>query len=320
MEKDSFNFPMERFLKVEKRLKEWFGIDRNIIKPYITESAGIELLQSSDKEKYLEGNKYNVEPYLEEHINELTVFLPCNISYTIQSFCNDNELNINNESDEYIILELACNILKCNRSENQTLKDWLEYEYHEYVHAIRPDMLKLYIGLHSKKDSSDPAKKRYHKQCEISFGNLKPIKIDEKTIWFQVALERYLEKYLGVKSIEEAEQELKDVYGNKHGAKMNVDAVKYMWGTYHLLQNIPDCKSTKEKSVTNKQGKIIADLLNRLNLINYKEKECFSDYKDGERIRTLLKNYLKRYNSLDEIIRAKEYKTSPNNKDAYNFF
>ena len=43
---------------------------------------------------------------------------------------------------------------------------------------------------------------------------------------------------------------------------------------------------------------------NRLNLIEYKEKESFLDYMDGERIRVSLKNYLMQYDSIDDIIKA----------------
>ena len=79
---------------------------------------------------------------------------------------------------------------------------------------------------------------------------------------------------------------------------------KFKTASYHLLQDIPNCKSKTEKSVTKKQGRIIADLLNRLNLIEYKEKESFLDYMDGERIRVSLKNYLMQYDSIDDIIKA----------------
>lgn len=87
-----------------------------------------------------------------------------------------------------------------------------------------------------------------------------------------------------------------------------------------MLQDIPNCKSKTEKSVTKRQGRIIADLLNRLNLIEYKEKESFLDYKDGERVRTSLKRYLIRYDSIDEIIKSQQYRVSPNNTDSSRYY
>ncbi|OUO71174.1 hypothetical protein [Bacteroides sp. An269] len=273
-----------------------------------------------------EKGHYDVNAYAEAHFEALAKEeLLMRIStdtylLTIEDFCEKNQLEITEKDEVYQVLLYACALLMRNKLETteSTLED-MNYEYQEYIHAIRPDMLKLYIGLHHNDSLNDKVKK-YHKQCRISFGDLSPIKIDEQTPWFQEALDRYLEKYLGVKSVKEAEQELYAIYGKTVGAKMNVNAIRFMWGTYHLLQDIPNCKSKTEKSVTKKQGRIIADLLNRLNLIEYKEKESFLDYMDGERIRVSLKNYLMQYDSIDDIIKAKQYKTSPNNTDSSRYY
>lgn len=331
MERDYFRllFTMEEFIRLEPLLKKWFGIDRN--NPYIQElfgnNASIKLDESSNKERYMnEKGHYDVNAYAEAHFEALAKEeLPMRIStdtylLTIEDFCEKNQLEITEKDEAYQALLYAYAILMRNRLEStETIQEDMNYEYQEYIHAIRPDMLKLYIGLHHNDSLNDKVKK-YHKQCRISFGDLSPIKIDEQTPWFQEALDRYLEKYLGVKSVKEAEQELYAIYGKTVGAKMNVNAIRFMWGTYHLLQDIPNCKSKTEKSVTKKQGRIIADLLNRLNLIEYKEKESFLDYMDGERIRVSLKNYLMQYDSIDDIIKAKQYKTSPNNTDSSKYY
>ena len=55
-------------------------------------------------------------------------------------------------------------------------------------------------------------------------------------------------------------------------------------------------------------------------LIEYKEKESFSDYMDGERIRTSLKYYLMQYDSIDEIIKSQQYRVSPNNTDSSRYY
>ena len=273
-----------------------------------------------------EKGHYDVNAYAEAHFEALAKEeLPMRIStdtylLTIEDFCEKNQLEITEKDEVYQVLLYAYALLIRSRLETTepTLED-MNYEYQEYIHAIRPDMLKLYIGLHHNDSQNDNVKK-CHKLCRISFGDLSPIKIDEQTPWFQVALDRYLEKYLGVKSVKEAERELNVVYGKTVGAKPNVTAIRYMWGTYHLLQDIPNCKSKTEKSVTKRQGRIIADLLNRFNLIEYKEKESFSDYMDGERIRTSLKYYLMQYDSIDEIIKSQQYRVSPNNTDSSRYY
>lgn len=322
-------FTMEEFIRLEPRLKKWFGIDRN--NPYIQELFGnyasIKLDESSNKERYMnEKGHYDVNAYAEAHFEALAKEeLPMRIStdtylLTIEDFCEKNQLEITEKDEVYQVLLYACALLMKNKLKTtEATQEDKNYEYQEYIHAIRPDMLKLYIGLHHNDSLNDKVKK-YHKQCRISFGDLSPIKIDEQTPWFQEALDRYLEKYLGVKSVKEAEQELNVVYGKNVGAKPNVTAIRYMWGTYHLLQDIPNCKSKAEKSVTKRQGRIIADLLNRFNLIEYKEKESFSDYMDGERIRTSLKYYLMQYDSIDEIIKSQQYRVSPNNTDSSRYY
>ncbi len=325
----SLLFTMEEFIRLEPRLKKWFGIDRN--NPYLQELfsnyASIKLKEASDKERYInEKGHYDVNAYAEAHFEtlakeEMSMRISTNTYlHTIEDFCEKNQLGITEKDEVYQVLLYAYALLMRSRLETTEppLED-MNYEYQEYIHAIRPDMLKLYIGLHHNDSQNDNIRK-CHKLCRISFGDLSPIKIDEQTPWFQEALDRYLEKYLGVKSVKEAEQELYAIYGKTVGAKMNVTATRFMWGTYHLLQDIPNCKSKTEKSVTKRQGRIIADLLNRLNLIEYKEKESFLDYMDGERIRVSLKNYLMQYDSIDDIIKAKQYKTSPNNTDSSRYY
>ena len=320
---------MEEFIRLEPRLKEWFGIDRN--NPYIQgllyNHAAIKLNESPDKQRYKNGKgHYDVNAYVEAHFGELAkeelpMIIPTDTNpRTIEEFCEKNELGITEKDEVFQVLLYAYALLMRSRLESTEaeLED-TDYEYQEYIHAVRPDMLRLYIGLHHN-DNTGTTGKQYHKWCKISFGDSSPIKIDEQTPWFQEALDRYLEKYLGVKSVKEAEQELYAIYGKTVGAKMNVNAIRFMWGTYHLLQDIPNCKSKTEKSVTRRQGRIIADLLNRLNLIEYKEKESFLDYMDGERIRALLKSYLMRYDSIDEIIKSQQYKVSPNNMGSSRYY
>ena len=333
MERDYLKllFTMEEFIRLEPLLKRWFGIDRN--NPYLQEAfmnnAGIKIKESPDIETYKnERGSYDVSAYAEAHFEALAKDeLSMRIStdtymHTIKDFCEENQLEITEKDDAYQVLLFAyALLLKYNLESTEPTQEDVNYEYQEYIHAIRPDMLRLYIGLHHNNfNNLNNGVTRCYSQCRISFGDLSPIKIDEQVPWFQEALDRYLKKYLGVGSVKEAEQELYDVYGKTVGAKMNVAAIRYMWGTYHLLQTIPSCKSKAEKSVTKRQGRIIADLLNRLNLIEYREKESFLDYMDGERIRTLLKSYLMRYDSIDEIIKSKQYKVSPNNTDSSKYY
>lgn len=324
-----FKFTMEEVIRLEPMLKEWFGIDRNnqYLQEAFKDHAGEKMQGATDKEEYKnEKGHYDIDAYIEAHFEslakeELSMKISTdNYLHTIDDFCVKNQLEFTENNNAYQVLLYAYALLMKNRFElTEATQEDMNYEYQEYIHAVRPDMLKLYIGLHDK-NNSNTTYKQYHKHCRISFGDLSPITIDEQTPWFQETLDRYLEKYLGVKSVKEAMQELNSVYGKTVGAKPNVTTIRYMWGTYHFLQTIPNCKSKTEKSVTRKQGRIIADLLNRFNLINYKNEETYEDYADGERTRTLLKKYLMDYDSIDDIINERKYKLSPNNKDTSRFF
>lgn len=323
-------FTMEEFIRLEPLLKKWFGIDRN--NPYVQrvfkDYAGEKMKEASNKDEYKNEKGYcDVDAYIEAHFETLAKEeLSMRISkddhlHTIKDFCEKNQLEfVEKDNDAYHVLLYAYALLMKNRLElTEAIQEDMNYEYQEYIHVVRPDMLKLYIGLRNNDSQNDKVKK-YHKRCRISFGDLSPIKIDEQTPWFQEALDRYLEKYLGVKSVKEATRELNVFYGKTVGAKPNITTIRFMWGTYHFLQTISNCKSKTEKSVTKKQGRIIADLLNRLNLIENKEKESFLDYMDGERVRTLLKSYLMRYDSIDEIIKSQQYKVSPNNTNLSRYY
>lgn len=317
----NFIFTMDEFLKLEPRLKEWFGIDRNNI--YVNNiflQAALEEMKKSNNEGIYKVNGYiDVNAYATEHFEELKdkklyMEVPYDI-YKISDFCNRYGLDEHDDACELLKYSYALTLKEKNELETNVMSDDY-YNYEEYVHKIRPEMLRLYLGLHSK-DNKETGKRHYHKQCKIFFGGLKAIEVGD---WFQVALDRYLEKYLGVNNAKEAERELNTVYGKQVGPKTNLTETKFIWGTYHLLQSMPIFKSKKEKSVTREQGRIIAALLIRLSLIEYKPKESYIDYKDGERIRTKLKYYLTHYDSLDEIIKAQQYKTSPNNKDCLRYY
>ena len=126
-------------------------------------------------------------------------------------------------------------------------------------------------------------------------------------------LDRYLNKYLGVKNINEAEKELQQIYGKKVGAQLNKTVTRFIWGTYHLLQNVPNMKSTKQNSVTNEQSRFIHEYLVILGLIDPVEVEASS-------IRGRLNNLLKKYSTIDEVLDKRLYKTSPNNDNDWELF
>ena len=98
------------------------------------------------------------------------------------------------------------------------------YNMDTYFQQIRPEMLQLYLFLERDKRKRD-------KSITLS-NNQEKITINTNL------LDSYLHIYLGVNSIEEAEEELKEVYSSKKGRKADNPAQNLvMVGIYRLLLN-----------------------------------------------------------------------------------
>ena len=77
--------------------------------------------------------------------------------------------------------------------------------YQQYIHEVRPDMLKLYIALNQPKQKNG---KDFITDIKITAGGNSPILINNKDSWFENKLNEYLHQYLGVSNLEEAQKEL----------------------------------------------------------------------------------------------------------------
>ena len=118
-----------------------------------------------------------------------------------------------------------------------------------YLEQVRPEMLKLYELLNTKRYSPSKKKElRVFSPITIDNG-VKKITLDNSCYWLTDLLDNYLHIYLGVNSLEEAQQELKEVYSQKKGRKANNAAHNLiMYGTFHLLQRYSSIK-TKSKQI-----------------------------------------------------------------------
>ena len=118
-----------------------------------------------------------------------------------------------------------------------------------YLEQVRPEMLKLYELLNTKRYSPSKKKElRVFSPITIDNG-VKKITLDNSCYWLTDLLDNYLHIYLGVNSLEEAQQELKEVYSEKKGRKANNAAHNLiMYGTFYLLQRYSSIK-TKSKQI-----------------------------------------------------------------------
>ncbi len=205
----------------------------------------------------------------------------------------------------YIEMLYLMTVLLFRNKNDQTecCAEYDKYKYAVYQKHIRHDMLKLYCALNEGKSSQ-------YGEVRISFGNGTPVRVENREEWFSELLQSYLNKYLGVESIEEAESELRRVYGKKVGSKIKSrESTLYIWGIYHLLQHT-SLKSGKPKSVTNVQCRFICDYLRLAGLTIDKE----GNTADPDNLRARLNFFLKNYDTLQQLLDERCYKLSPNSK------
>ena len=178
--------------------------------------------------------------------------------------------------------------------------------YQQYIHEVRPDMLKLYIALNQPKQKKG---KDFITDIKITAGGNSPIAINNKDSWFENKLNEYLHQYLGVNSLEEAQDELHFIYGDKKVGSKKIDPIQslYIWGTYQLLQDT-HLKSVKEKVPTRPQANLIESYLRAIELIEADDVDT-----DANNIRSRLSYFLNRYDTVETLFKHKTFRLSPNN-------
>ena len=176
------------------------------------------------------------------------------------------------------------------------------YNMDTYFQQVRPEMLQLYLFLERDKRKRDKSITLSNNQEKITINNA-------MESWFTNLLDSYLHVYLGVNSIEEAEEELKEVYSSKKGRKADNPAQNLvMVGIYRLLVNHSCMK--KKSDIFN----FIHDYMVAIGLI-------ISGDIDVNYINAKIA-YLEKHGYKPEWIPASQgnYRTSPNNPSKLYFW
>ena len=178
-----------------------------------------------------------------------------------------------------------------------------DMQYQQYIHEVRP---KLYIALNQPKQKNG---KDLNTDIKIAVGGNSPILINNKDSWLENKLNEYLHQYLGVSNLEEAHKELDFIYGNKTVGSKKIDPIQslYIWGTYQLLQST-HLKSITEKVPTRPQANLIESYLKAIKLIKTDD-----DDTDANNIRSRLKYFLNRYDTVEALLDYRTFKLSPYN-------
>ncbi len=178
------------------------------------------------------------------------------------------------------------------------------YNMDTYFQQVRPEMLQLYLFLKRDKRKKDKSITLSNNQEKITINNA-------MESWFTNLLNSYLHVYLGVNSIEEAEEELKEVYSPKKGRKADNPAQNLvMVGIYRLLVN----RSGMERK--SDIYKFILDYMELIGLVKDEDKQIDENYINSKIA------YLDKHGYKPEWIPASQgnYRTSPNNPSKLYFW
>lgn len=301
-------YPMEIFKEIEPLLKQWFNIDRytkEIAKCIGSSISPSQIMATKIPDEY-KNEKGAVDICKYSFDNSDVLRIPISDDFNedaLELFFKD--YNIEKATllyDTLFFLHIYSNTLRKGYS---TDSDEAENDYMQYAVGVRPEMLKLYIAL-TETAETDTVK--------IRFGNNKAVEVDTMVPWLRDELKEYLDKYLGVKSIKEAKQELLINYTNRMGAPNNWQTNQYIWGVYNLLNETGFIKSQGAGKVSRKQAKFIEDYLMAIHIIN------IDSNIDANNIRGRLNHLLKNYDSKEQIVEEMRYKSSPNNINGIRLF
>ena len=175
-----------------------------------------------------------------------------------------------------------------------------------YLTDVRPDMLKLYTFIQKavvqKKPPINPVK--------LICGN-EDILLDNSCYWLSGLFLEYLQIYLGVDSLEEAEQELKEKYTAKKGRKADNPTFNLiMVGTSRLLKQHSTLKTKSE------QLRLILDYLELLGFF------AEDDSKNDENYINATISYLEKQGFIPKWKPKylEDYNISPNNPSCNNLW
>ncbi len=172
-------------------------------------------------------------------------------------------------------------------------------ELEQYQKFVRPDLLKLYLALHTPKNP------KLEKPIQVRFYGDSLCTLDNKMDWIISVLEEYLREHLGIDSTEQALAELNALYGKKSGVQLqNHYLTLYMHGLYHLLEKSTLIK--KKGQLPNRVVTFISQILSQIGLLIEDEDLSF------EIMKVRIRQSITRYNTPNDILRYQNYQVPKN--------
>lgn len=248
-----------------------------------------------------------LDEYVWQHAEyDLILLIPDTVDFKISKFL-EQYFKSTKEGDRLVMQTLEILTLVHYRNSRTVMTDWdgVVEDYNKYAWFIRPDMLKLYIALNTDRKYKD-------EKVRIALHDNPPIHLNNFEHWFETVLSRYLDRYLGVTSVDEAQQELDEIYGKKKGKRFcNKLATEYMWGIYHLLENSESLNTRNKRAVSRKVCEFIITYLEFIGIPMITENSTLPDEIDT--VKGQLTYLLSHYPTIQDLKKDKIYKCSPNN-------
>ncbi|WP_148375424.1 MULTISPECIES: hypothetical protein [Butyricimonas] len=264
---------IETLKDIEPALKEYFAYDRAMLYPEIermylaTHPAGLHNIQPEDKyrvevpsmldELATSDNPFDWqryaprEPKMTKVVDTLAymtdnikgiLFKDDGLKKKIEELVEGNNIPEEHQVAMVHVLWILAIIYKKHEAFKPILDPELleeTYNMDTYFQQVRPEMLQLYLFLERDKRKKDKSITLSNNQEKITINNA-------MESWFSNLLDSYLHIYLGVNSIEEAEEELKEVYSSKKGRKADNPARNLViMGIYRLLKKHSQLKDSK---------------------------------------------------------------------------
>ena len=316
------NFPIKLLKKIEPLLEEYFSYERSMFHLEFEEIHNIYIqngkYSKEQEETYLAVPSFK-QSYIETSLNTEKMYeTMMQVGKAVMLDFGDYDFNK--------ILQMYFDFVD---EESVTETDWnIAYSlvmvaaiYHKYVNSdgffdfrdflvndlqsvyntfVRPDLLKLYEMFHDKKQIKSNT-------IRIEYNN-EVITLDNCDNWFMNMITPYLDKYLGVSSLEEAQKELEEDYptkGRKGRKKNSIVADWILWQTSQLLQLSSFAEANVQ--INKSQAAFLLDYMKYLRLI---EEDSQKD--DLLNLRATLNN-LKKNNPKFSWWNIPKQKESPNN-------
>lgn len=329
------NMQVSEFKLLEPILTEYFGYKRRMLEEELSNTFYKYYRNDAEltcRDKYMIDVPLMNEPAVDTTLFSYQRYIPRDKTTTVQMFYepdyimdteHDIELPIDNGFDKklkklvfedykqgdtiYNVLVIV-SVMYHKYQKGELYTDAIQWSDNlpYYLTDVRPEMLKLYQFIQKAVVQKKPPVKPIKLIC----GN-EDVILDNSCYWLSGLFLEYLQIYLGVDSLEEAEQELQEKYTAKKGRKADNP-------TFNLIM-VGASRLLKQHSTLKTKSEQLRLILGYLELLGFFEKD---DSKNDENYINATISYIENHGFVPKWKPKylEDYNTSPNNPSCNNLW